>query len=73
MSTGVPSETVKEEAGAGGQSSPFAALDIEIANINTAPGVQLSESQKLLVGSVLNVRLTPDKKNQNYKREELKN
>jgi hypothetical protein len=42
----------------------LAALGIENTNINTAPGVQLDDKQKVLVGSVLDVSLpfvTPPK------------
>jgi hypothetical protein len=37
----------------------FAEYGVETTAINTAPGVELSESQKLLTGSVLDVRNDP--------------
>ena len=37
----------------------FVGYGVETDNINTAPGIELSESQKLLTGSVLDVGLAP--------------
>jgi hypothetical protein len=39
----------------------FAEYGVETTHINTAPGVELSESQKLLTGSVLDVRNDPSR------------
>jgi hypothetical protein len=57
MSTGIPSKTTQiqyqSQRAAGG---PTNDLGIENTNIKTAPGVDLSSEQKVLVGSVLDVR-----------------
>ena len=57
MSVGVPSGSaqVQKMAGISTTSDP-ADLGIESTNINTTAGVQLSAQQKVIVGSVLDVR-----------------
>jgi hypothetical protein len=60
--SGVPSETAKmQEADTGSQQTggiiPSSAdLGIENTNITTAAGVRLSSEQKIIVGSILDVR-----------------
>lgn len=57
--TGTPSATAKVQAQAnaqGGASPPFESYLIKNTKINEAAGVSLSSQQKLLVGSVLDVR-----------------
>lgn len=63
-STGTPSATAQAQAdeqassGAPASSHSFTSLDIKNTNIQTAPGVDLSEQQKVTIGSVLDVSLT---------------
>lgn len=56
MSTNDPSETAKVQASADATAPSFSSIGIKRTNIETAPGVNLSEQQKVLVGSVLDVR-----------------
>lgn len=56
MSTNDPSETAKVQASADASAPTFSSIGIKRTNIETAPGVNLSEQQKVLVGSVLDVR-----------------
>lgn len=60
MSTGIPSETAQVQKNAENQQAagtPSSAdLNIENTNIKTAVGVTLDEQQKVLVGSVLDVK-----------------
>lgn len=62
-STGTPSATAQAQAdeqassGAPASSHSFSSLDIKNTNIQTAPGVDLSEQQKVTIGSVLDVSL----------------
>jgi hypothetical protein len=57
MSTGITSQTARMQSQsqqiAGG---PTRDIGIQNTNINTAPGVELSWEQKVIVGSVLDVR-----------------
>jgi hypothetical protein len=57
--TAAPSETAKvqKDAQNSTQSGSFASLGIENTDIKTASGVDLSEQQKVVVGSVLDVCL----------------
>lgn len=56
MSTTNPSETAQAQASADASAPSFSSIGIKRTNIETAPGVNLSEQQKVLVGSVLDVR-----------------
>lgn len=59
--TGTPSATAQAQAGTQGSSGApagshtFSSLDIKNTTINTAPGVELTEKQKVTIGSVLDV------------------
>jgi hypothetical protein len=55
MASGVPSETAKIQQQANASSASFASHNIKNTNVNTAPGVDLSDQQKVLVGSILDV------------------
>lgn len=55
MSTGAPSGTAQVQAAADASAPSFSSIGIKNTNIETAPGVNLSEQQKVLVGSVLDV------------------
>lgn len=55
MSTGAPSGTAQAQAAADASAPSFSSIGIKRTNIETAPGVNLSEQQKVLVGSVLDV------------------
>lgn len=55
MSTSNPSETAQAQAKADASAPSFSSIGIKRTNIETAPGVNLSEQQKVLVGSVLDV------------------
>lgn len=61
--TGTPSATAQVQAdvqassGAPAGSHSFSSLDIKNTNIQTAPGVSLSEQQKVTIGSVLDVSM----------------
>lgn len=59
MSAGTPSGTAQAQASADANAPSFSSIGIKRTNIETAPGVNLSEQQKVLVGSVLDVRATP--------------
>ena len=54
MSMGQPSDTAKVQDNAS-PSGSFSSYNIKNSSINSASGVSLSEQQKLLVGSVLDV------------------
>lgn len=56
MSSGVPSETAQAQAAADSKAPSFASLGIKNTDIKTATGVTLSDQQKVIVGSVLDVR-----------------
>ncbi|ETS81684.1 hypothetical protein PFICI_06686 [Pestalotiopsis fici W106-1] len=55
MASGVPSESAKIQEQANASSATFASHNIRNTNINTAPGVDLSDQQKVLVGSILDL------------------
>lgn len=55
MSTGVPSATAKAQEQADASSASFASLNVKNTNINEAPGVKLTDQQKTVVGSVLDL------------------
>lgn len=55
MATGVPSGTAQAQASADASAPSFSSIGVKRTNIETAPGVNLSEQQKVLVGSVLDV------------------
>lgn len=59
MAAGVPSGSAQGQASSS-QSASFSSLGITNTSINEAAGVQLTEDQKVLVGSVLDVTL-PEK------------
>lgn len=59
MATGVPSGTAQAQASADASAPSFSSIGIKRTNIETAPGVNLSEQQKVLVGSVLDVSFRP--------------
>jgi hypothetical protein len=59
MSTGNPSGTAQAQASADASAPSFSSIGIKRTDIQTAPGVNLSEQQKVLVGSVLDVRSIP--------------
>lgn len=59
MSTSIPSETAQAQASADASAPSFSSIGIKRTNIETAPGVSLSEQQKVLVGSVLDVGSHP--------------
>ncbi|CAN8099907.1 unnamed protein product [Discula destructiva] len=58
---GAPSATAQAQSdtqaasGAPAGSHSFASLDIKNTNVNTAPGIELSEQQKVTIGSVLDL------------------
>jgi hypothetical protein len=60
MSTGVPSTTAQNQKTAQMSTSTSipseSSLGIESTNIQTAPGVELNPQQRIIVGSVLDVR-----------------
>lgn len=56
MSTGTPSGTAQAQATADANAPSFSSIGIKRTNIESAPGVNLSEQQKVIVGSVLDVR-----------------
>lgn len=58
MSSGVPSETAKIQDQANASSASYASYGIKNTNINAATGVNLSDDQKVIVGSVLDVRIS---------------
>jgi hypothetical protein len=58
MASGTPSETSKVQASAEADAGSFDLHNIRNTSINEGPGVHLSQSQKLLVGSVLDVSVT---------------
>jgi hypothetical protein len=64
MSTGIPSEIAhmqsQSQQTAGGLSND---LGIENTNIKTAPGIELSSEQKVIVGSVLDVTIPQNQHN----------
>ncbi|KAH8779781.1 hypothetical protein F5883DRAFT_626161 [Diaporthe sp. PMI_573] len=55
MSTGNPSGTAQAQASADASAPSFSSIGIKRTDIQTAPGVNLSEQQKVLVGSVLDL------------------
>lgn len=55
MSTGTPSETAKAQASASANAPSFESIGIKNKDIVQKSGVSLSEQQKVLVGSVLDV------------------
>lgn len=55
MASGVPSESAKIQQQANASSASFASHGIRNTNINAASGVDLSDQQKVLVGSILDV------------------
>ncbi|KAL1863024.1 hypothetical protein Daus18300_008180 [Diaporthe australafricana] len=55
MSTGTPSGTAQAQASADASAPSFSSIGIKRTNIESAPGVNLSEQQKVLVGSVLDL------------------
>ncbi|KAH6663794.1 hypothetical protein B0J14DRAFT_252927 [Halenospora varia] len=55
MASGVPSETAKAQVQATPTLPDFQNLGIESSDIKTASGVELSQHQKLIVGSVLDL------------------
>lgn len=57
MASGPPSETAKAQAAADSNAPSFSSLGIKHTDIKTAAGVNLSDQQKVIVGSVLDVRL----------------
>ncbi len=60
MSTGIPSETAQMQSqGQQTAGGPTNDLGIENTNFKTVPGVELSSDQKIIVGSVLDVRMPP--------------
>ena len=56
MSTGAPSATAKAQADVDANTPSFSSIGVKNTTINEGAGVQLSSHQKLLVGSVLDVR-----------------
>lgn len=57
MSTGTPSATAQAQKEAGMKAPSTNDLGIENTDIKTATGVELSQYQKVIVGSVLDVYL----------------
>ncbi|KAH8886415.1 hypothetical protein GQ53DRAFT_750688 [Thozetella sp. PMI_491] len=55
MASGAPSETSKVQANAEAEAGSFDSHNIRNTSINEGPGVHLSQSQKILVGSVLDL------------------
>ncbi|KAK6204059.1 hypothetical protein LQW54_008520 [Pestalotiopsis sp. IQ-011] len=55
MASGVPSESAKIQQQANASSASFASHGIRNTNINAAAGVDLSDQQRVLVGSVLDL------------------
>ncbi|KAJ0123885.1 hypothetical protein J7T55_012356 [Diaporthe amygdali] len=55
MSTGTPSGTAQAQATADANAPSFSSIGIKRTNIESAPGVNLSEQQKVIVGSVLDL------------------
>ncbi|KAJ3953307.1 hypothetical protein N0V92_010222 [Colletotrichum tropicale] len=55
MSTGTPSETAKAQASASANAPSFESIGIKNKDIVQKSGISLSEQQKVLVGSVLDV------------------
>ncbi|KAI0151186.1 hypothetical protein BJ166DRAFT_501326 [Pestalotiopsis sp. NC0098] len=55
MASGVPSESAKIQQQANASSASFASHGIRNTNINAAAGVDLSDQQKVLVGSILDL------------------
>lgn len=56
MASGTPSETAQAQAAADAKAPSFSSLGIKHTDIKTASGVNLSDQQKVIVGSVLDVR-----------------
>jgi hypothetical protein len=56
MSSGVPSQTAQAQKSADSSVPSMSDLGIENQNIKTDAGVDLSSQQKVIVGSVLDVR-----------------
>ncbi|OLN86549.1 hypothetical protein CCHL11_08525 [Colletotrichum chlorophyti] len=55
MASGSPSDTAKAQASADANAPTFDSVGIKNTNINEKPGVSLSQQQKVLVGSVLDL------------------
>lgn len=58
MASGTPSETAKVQANAGADAPTFESIGIKNSDIVQKSGVSLSQQQKVLVGSVLDVCIT---------------
>lgn len=56
MPAGTPSETAKAQAAADASAPSFDSVGVKNTSINEKAGVSLSDHQKLVVGSVLDVR-----------------
>lgn len=56
MASGTPSDTAKAQAAADADAPSLSSLGIQHTDIKTAAGVTLSDQQKVVVGSVLDVR-----------------
>lgn len=59
MASGVPSETAKIQEQANASSGNSSDNYIKNTNINAASGVSLSDQQKAIVGSILDVSSSP--------------
>ncbi|ORY55685.1 uncharacterized protein BCR38DRAFT_452132 [Pseudomassariella vexata] len=55
MATGTPSASAQAQQNADATSATLSSYDIKNKPINEAPGVKLSESQKVVVGSILDL------------------
>jgi len=59
MAAGNPSTSAQAQATTNASEPSFSSLGIKNTAVNELPGVRLSSQQKVLVGSVLDVRLPP--------------